>query len=628
MKIRGILSWQSGRGRAVLAAAAALAVVSAAVAFLLPRFRNPPDSGVRFLIGMSQANLVEPWRVTMDQEIREEAKKYPDVSVVFTDAEQSSEKQVRDVGTLMDEGIDLLIISPNESEMLTPVIQKAYQQIPVIVLDRSVEGYDYTLYIGSDNERIGEQAAELMKKMMGNQTVNAVEILGNPMSPQTADRSDGFQRVMQASQNFSLVDTIVGNWISDKAEDDLKAYLKKNPDVNAVFAQNDEMAKGAYRAVSSLNKKRIVIVGVGGMPGENGGLAMVRDGNLTSTFVSKTGGAEAVQYAYDILTHKTGLPKKIILRSDQVTGGNVRQFLSAQGQNTQKPADRQRKIVLGFVQVGDESNWRLENTRSIQNAAKDAGIDLRFIDAQGSQQREIQAISSLIRQKVDVIAFSPLIETGWDSVLEQAKKAGIPIVCMDRSVSVKDNSLFSTFIGSDFVEEGRRAANWLIGYENKTSRLNVVEIRGTVGSTPAMGREEGFNEIIRNHPNYSILALDNGNFTYEGGRKAMENLLNFEKDKINIVFSQNDDMALGAIDAIQARGLVPGKDIAVVSVDGTEKAREAVKHGRLSCTVECNSQLGPLLMKAVQDYANGKELPLRIITSETIFPSGDGAKND
>lgn len=621
MKFRFSLPAGSRKRCPVFLAAAVLAALLVTAAAVLPQLLKAPDSSVRFLIGMSQANLVEPWRVTMDQEISDEAKKYPDISVVFTDAEQSSGKQVKDVGNLMEEGIDLLIISPNESEMLTPVIQSVYRKIPVIVLDRSVEGYDYTLYIGSDNELIGEQAAELMKKIMGNRTISAVEILGNPQSQQTADRSDGFQKIVQSSQNFILAGTLVGNWISDRAEDELKAYLAKEPEVNAVFAQNDEMAKGASRAVNALHRKGIVIIGAGGMPGAAGGLAMVRDGVLTSTFVCKTGGAESIQYAYDILTRKTGLPKKIILRSDQVTTENVKQFLAAQAPAAPKTADSEKKIVLGFVQVGDESDWRLENTRSVQSAARDAGIDLRFIDAKGSQQREIDAISSLIAQKVDVIAFSPLIETGWDDVLEQAKKAGIPIICMDRSVSVKDNSLFSTFIGSDFVEEGRRAANWLVGYEKKTTRINAVEIRGTIGSTPAMGREEGFDEIIRSHPNYDVMALDNGYFTYEGGKKAMQNLLNFENNRINVVFCQNDDMALGAIDAIRAAGLVPGKDIAVVSVDGTEKAREAVENGSLNCTVECNSQLGPLLMKAVQDYKNGKELPLRIITSETIFPA-------
>lgn len=604
--------------RIALPAVLAAAVLAAAVLFVRPS--KPPDGGIRFLVGMSQANLVEPWRVTMDQEIMDEAKRCPGMRVIFTDAEQSSKKQADDVKALMDEGIDLLIISPNESELLTPVIQQAYCKIPVIVLDRSVEGYDYTLYIGTDNERIGEQAGETIRRLLGGRQVNAVEILGNPASQQTADRSDGFQKIIQSFQNFNLADTIVGNWISDKAEDDLKAYLEKSPNINAVFAQNDEMAKGAFRAVNALQRKGVVIIGVGGMPGTNGGLALVRNGVLTSTFICKTGGEEAVQYAYDILTNKTGIPKKIILRSDQVTSANVEHYLSPQ-KAVPKPADSSGKIVLGFVQVGDESNWRLENTNSIQTAAKGAGINLRFLNAYGSQQKEIEAISSLIRQKVNVIAFSPLIETGWDSVLKQARDAGIPVICMDRSVSVGDESLFSTFIGSDFVEEGRRAANWLVSYENTDKRLNVVEIRGTTGSTPAMGREEGFNEIIQKYPNYFILALDDGNFTYAGGKRAMENLLGYEKKKINVVFAQNDDMALGAIDAIREYGLTPGKDIAVVSVDGTREAQEAVRNGSLNCTVECNSQLGPLLMKAVRDYAEGKELPMRIITSETVFPS-------
>ncbi len=578
------------------------------------------DSGVKYLIGMSQANLVEPWRVTMNREIQAEAAKYADMRVVFTDAEQSSKKQINDVKNLMAEGIDLLIISPNEADRLTPVIQQIYRQIPVIVLDRSINGYGYSLFIGSDNERIGEQAGRLICKLMKNRQANAVEVLGNPMSKQAADRSDGFLKVIQSSPNCRLAGTVVGNWLSDKAEDELKAFLPAHPEVNAIFAQTDEMAKGAFRAVKALKKEGIVIIGVGGISGSGGGLAMVRDGTLAATFVSRTGGAEAVQCAYSLLTDKMGLPKRIILQSDLVTPENAQQYLTGKSRKQAVSSGRGKKPVLGFVQVGSESGWRTDNTVSIQSAAKEMGVELRFVNANGSQQREIEAIASFVRQKVDVIAFSPLVETGWDKVLQQAKDAGIPVICMDRGVSVGDESLCSTFIGSDFVEEGRRAANWLVANEKKPGKLNVVEIQGTPGSTPAIGREQGFGSVLRDFPNYSISALDPGFFTYEGGRKAMENLLNYEK-KIDVVFAQNDDMALGAIETMRNRGLTPGKDVTVISVDGTKSARRAVGSGELSCTVECNSQLGPLLMRAVLDYSEGKELPLRIITAESVFPS-------
>ncbi|GFN30463.1 ABC transporter substrate-binding protein [Paenibacillus xylaniclasticus] len=284
------------------------------------------------------------------------------------------------------------------------------------------------------------------------------------------------------------------------------------------------------------------------------------------------------------------------------------------------------KIVLGFAQVGAESGWRTANTKSIQDSAKEAGIELKFSDAQQKQENQIKAIRSFIQQKVDVIAFSPVVESGWDTVLKEAKDAGIPVILTDRSVDTADTSLYQSFIGSDFVEEGRSAGKWLVDtFKDATEQVNIVELEGTTGSAPANDRKAGFNEIIVQNPNLKVIASQTGDFTRAKGKEVMQSFLKAHKD-IDVLYAHNDDMALGAIQAIEAAGLVPGKDIIIISVDGVHDGFVAASEGKINFIVECNPLLGPQLMQAVRDIYEGKEVPKRIVTKEGVFTSEDAKR--
>ena len=289
-----------------------------------------------------------------------------------------------------------------------------------------------------------------------------------------------------------------------------------------------------------------------------------------------------------------------------------------------------KKIVVGFSQVGAESAWRAANTESIKAEAEKRGecIELKFSDAQQKQENQIKAIRNFIAQGVDVIAFSPVVESGWEPVLKEAKDAGIPVILTDRAVDVSDDSLWMTFMGSDFVEEGRRAGKWLVeNYEkvklaDKTmDKVNIVELQGTVGSAPANDRFDGFREVLKDHPNFEIIKTQSADFTRAGGKQVMEAFLKAEGKKIDVVYGHNDDSALGAIQAIEEFGLTPGKDIIIVSVDAVRGAFEAMVEGKLNCTVECSPLLGPQLFDSVEDLMQGKELPRRIVTEEGVFPA-------
>jgi len=287
-----------------------------------------------------------------------------------------------------------------------------------------------------------------------------------------------------------------------------------------------------------------------------------------------------------------------------------------------------KPLVLGFSQVGAEGDWRVANTVSIKSAAKDAGIELKFSDAQGKQENQIKALRSFIAQKVDVIAFSPVVESGWDTVLREAKAAHIPVILTDRSVDSADKSLYVTFIGSDFVAEGKKAGDWLLAYKGlpATGPINIVELQGTVGAGPAIDRKAGFAEAIAANPRFKIIRSQSGDFTRAKGKEVMEAFLKSEGKKINVLFSHNDDMAIGAIQAIEDAGLKPGVDIVIVSVDGVKAAFEAMIAGKMNVTVECSPLLGPTLMKLVKDVHAGRPVDKRTVTVEGIFPMESAAK--
>jgi simple sugar transport system substrate-binding protein len=276
-----------------------------------------------------------------------------------------------------------------------------------------------------------------------------------------------------------------------------------------------------------------------------------------------------------------------------------------------------KKLVVGFSQIGAESGWRTANTQSIKDEAAKRGVDLKFDDAQQKQENQIKAIKNFIAQGVDVIAFSPVVETGWEQVLQEAKDAGIPVIVSDRRPDVPEE-LYVTFIGSDFIEEGRRAAEWMA--KKMDGKAVIAELTGTPGSAPANDRKKGFEEELAKHPDMKIVFSQTGEFTRAKGKEVMEALLKSPQgSQITALFAHNDDMALGAIQAIEEAGKKPGKDIIIVSIDGVHDAFEAMAAGKLNCSVECNPLLGPPLFDAIEKVMAKQELPKRTVMEDGIY---------
>ncbi|MFC4536744.1 ABC transporter substrate-binding protein [Sphaerisporangium dianthi] len=277
------------------------------------------------------------------------------------------------------------------------------------------------------------------------------------------------------------------------------------------------------------------------------------------------------------------------------------------------------KLVMGFSQVGAESGWRTANTKSVQDSAKNAGVELKFSDAQQKQENQIKAIRSFIQQKVDVIAFSPVVESGWDTVLKEAQTAKIPVILTDRAVDSPDTSLYKTFLGSDFVEEGKKAGQWLVDqYKDEKGDVNIVELQGTTGSAPANDRKAGFADVIKADPKFKVVASQTGDFTRAKGKEVMEAFLKSNAD-IDVLFAHNDDMGLGAIEAIEGAGKVPGKDIKIITIDAVKDGMQALADGKINYIVECSPLLGPQLMDLAKKVVAGETVEQRVVTQETTF---------
>lgn len=282
-------------------------------------------------------------------------------------------------------------------------------------------------------------------------------------------------------------------------------------------------------------------------------------------------------------------------------------------------------IVVGVSQLGSESLWRTANTASIQRAfTKENGYFLIFNNARQKQENQIKDIRSFISQRVDYIVFSPVTEDGWETVLLEAKEAGIPVILADRMVNIQDESLYTTWVGTDMHEEGEKAGKWLEEYLKEHKRdeeeINIVVLQGTIGATSEIGRTEGFDSIADRHSNWNVLKRVNGDFTTAKGKEVMESLLKQYTD-IDVVVSQNDDMTFGAIEAIQEAGRTVGVagEITMISFDATHDALEMVEQGLINVDVECNPEQGDQIAEVIMKIENGEEIEKSYIIEENVF---------
>lgn len=287
--------------------------------------------------------------------------------------------------------------------------------------------------------------------------------------------------------------------------------------------------------------------------------------------------------------------------------------------------EKEHRVRVGFSQIGAESAWRTAETKSIQEEAKKRNISLKFSDAQQKQENQIKALRAFIAQKVKAIILAPVVETGWEPVLTEVKAAGIPVVLVDRGIKVTDDSLYATLIASDFVEEGRMAGEWLA--KKTGGECHIVQLEGTPGSAPAIDRKKGFEDAIAKYPDMKIIKSQTGDFDRAKGKELMEAFIKAEGKNIQAVYAHNDDMAIGAIQALKAAGMKPGTEVVVISIDGIKDAFQAMIDGELNATVECNPLLGPAAFDAVEKLLKGETLPKKTVVQDRLFEQATAAED-
>ena len=295
--------------------------------------------------------------------------------------------------------------------------------------------------------------------------------------------------------------------------------------------------------------------------------------------------------------------------------------------NEQNPANEE-KLILGFSQIGSESAWRTRNTESIFEAAEQNNIQIIFDDAQQKQENQLKAIRSFIVYQVDVIAFVPIVEDGWDNVLQEAKDAGIPVIIVDRQINA-DSSLYAGFLGENGFEEGFSAANFLVKKcKDKEGPVNILELYGTENSSVVINRAEGFRSVINGDSKFKIIRTENGDFLRSRGKEIADKIIqenggfNYKGTKIDVIYSHNDSMTLGLLDSFNNNKIAP-QDFIIISIDAEQKSIDALVRGELNCVVECNPNLGPTLMKLVKEIAQGNPIAPVTYMNETIFTEDD-----
>lgn len=271
-------------------------------------------------------------------------------------------------------------------------------------------------------------------------------------------------------------------------------------------------------------------------------------------------------------------------------------------------------ISVGVCQVGSESVWRTANTNSLKHAlGEDNGFVMRFFNSRQKQENQIKTIRELISQKVDYIVLAPVTEYGWDTVLEEAKEADIPVILMDRQVEVEDKSLYKCFVGTDMYGEGVKAGEWLENYcvefKEPEEEINIVVLTGTVGSTAEIGRSQGFLSVARKHHNWNILETVDADFTTTKAREVMRELIK-KYDDIDVVVSQNDDMTFGVVEILDEAGITHGVegDVKIISFDAVKKALRMVRDGEIDADIECNPNQGDMIASVIKDINMGRDV--------------------
>jgi ribose transport system substrate-binding protein len=572
----------------------------------LPADCAAPAMKDKYVIGMSQANKAEPWREAMDSQIAAAAKAYPEFEVVFQDAAQDNAKQVSDVENLLTQGIDLLIISPNEAAPLNDIVKQAWDScVPVIVLDRNLVDPNYSMFIGADNVAIGRGAGQYAAQWCadnGRTECRIAEIRGLEGAPPAKDRGDGFRMGLEDGglSEANIIFSQNADWLRERAVPAAAAAFQSNPDIDVLYGHNDPMAEGAYIAAqdAGIDVSKVLFIGIDALPTPDGGIMSVLEGRIGVTFVYPTGGKQAIEWAKLILEDHINPPLWEVLPFEEVSPGNAQAICNeyacpdaeattpvpaaAEGwtmydlgmvtgtvlpgweypeNGSPLPAgcpvpEMKDKYVIGMSQANKAEPWREAMDSQIAAAAADyPDFEVVFQDAAQDNAKQVSDVENLLTQGIDLLIISPNEAAPLNDIVKQAWENCVPVIVLDRNL-VDPN--YSMFIGADNVAIGRGAGQYAAKWcaDNGRTECKIAEIRGLEGAPPAKDRGDGFRLglVDGGLSEANIIFSQNADWLRERAVPAAAAAFQSNPD-IDVLYGHNDPMAEGAYIAAQDAGI-------------------------------------------------------------------------
>lgn len=461
---------------------------------------------VEYLIGMSHPNLTDEWQIVIHEELEEYSQGYDRIKMIFTNAGSSSYKQINDIDKLLEYGIDLLIITVNDANVLGPIIDEVEKKIPVIVLDKDIGFNDYTLFIGPDYNSVGQMGAQRLKDLAGEDMINIVTLNGPIEDPMVREISKGFSDMVNRELNMNITENIYCGWLRTEAEKEFELFIQSNQEFDVVFAQSNALAIGAGNILKE-HGMDVPIITVSKFM-EDKYLTYLDIGELNTIIYTPVGGKEAIDYAMEILeSNRTNLhiPKRIVMKSFSVTKQNKSIYTES--------SERRQTLEVGYIQTHlyNEENLSMTINNDIQvvnNAYENIGFRYYDIDEDQSAREKDQLqkhyFMELLNQGVDIIFFSPENSFGWEELTKLAKSKNTYVVCLGNPLEYEDTNVI--YIGPDYIDQGIRLSNYLINnVYNIHYDIGILEVTGDLNTRLTVEKSSSFRQQISGYSRINII---------------------------------------------------------------------------------------------------------------------------
>lgn len=576
---------------------------------------------IQYLIGMSHPNLTDEWQIVAHEEMIQTVSEYPNIKLIFTDANSSSYKQIKDIDQMMDYGIDLLIITVNDANVLGDKLNQVYEKIPVIVLNKDAQFYNYTLYIGPDYKKIGKLAGERFETLFRSGKANLLTLSGPIEEESVSEMNEGLNTYLRKTGQMTIGENIFGNWLKSQATKDVQAILdKRGQSFQGVFAESFAMALGASEILRKENAQ-LPCLGVSEVLTLRH-LAAITTGQLDSLIYTPVGGREAISYAVKILEGNRELPKKIILKSNLITSENAPNYISqlenAEIQTQNSDDKKLKEISMGYIQTELWDDQKIQEFPHLLIEKMKLTVDYKAmpIDASVEKKAQLQKqyFKEFLDQKVNIIVLNPLENSGWEDLLNQATSANVSVVLLGNELSSDAKSM--TYIGPSYINQGKIIATSLVTNLYGTSyTLGVLEITQETEKLATQYRMQGFRLITNGYSRIKIMASMVGSADEQALTNQVVDAFLKHPNNIDAIYAYDESFLPGIYAALKELKLEVGKDVKILlnnSVDAEVYQNNILIQVRPSQLYE--NQLQDLLM----DYEVDGQIVDKIILPDQV----------